>query len=102
MAGQNSAAKGNPAHTRMGNPRVKARRQESWIRGQARKIINAKENAAQAAKNRELRAEGLLTPHEEQRAKRRAKRDAMREADLLPPIGMTRAEWLKNKPKGTK
>lgn len=100
MPGQNSAAKGNPAHTRMMNTNLKTRRQKSWQRGEVRKRINAEENAARAAKNRELRAQGLLTPHEEQRAKRRAKRDAARAADLLPPIGMTRAEWLKNKVKG--
>ena len=98
----NQGASGNPAHTRMGNPRLKARRQESWNRSQVNKLINTAQNKARATKNRELRAEGLLTPHEEQRAKRRAKRDALREADLLPPIGMTRAEWLKNKKAGGK
>lgn len=100
MAGR-EGGKGNPAHTRMSNPRLKIRRAESWHRGQIRKRVNAEENAARAARNRELRAAGELTPHEEQRAKRRAKRDAMRAADLLPPIGMTRAEWVKNK-KGRK
>jgi hypothetical protein len=80
----------------MGNPRLKARRQASWARAQIKKRVNAEENAKRARINQHLRAEGLLTPHEEQRAKRRAKRDALRAADLLPPIGMGREEWVRN------
>jgi len=67
----------------------------SWARGEARKKINAAANEARAAANRLLRAEGLPTPHEAQRAKRKAVRDALREVGELPPIGTSRAEWKK-------
>ena len=65
----------------------------SWARGEARKKVNAEANQARAAANRLLREQGLPTPHEVQRAKRKAVRDAAREAGELPPIGTTRAEW---------
>jgi len=67
----------------------------SWARGEARKKINQAANEARAAANRLLRAEGLPTPHEVQKAKRKAVRDAAREAGLLPPIGVDRVEWKK-------
>ena len=67
----------------------------SWARGEARKKINQAANEARAAANRLLREQGLPTPHEVQKAKRKAIRDAAREAGELPPIGTTRAEWKK-------
>lgn len=92
----NSSSKGNPAGKRMANPRLKTRRAECWARSQRKKIEHAKENAARAAANKLTRAAGELTPHEIQRAKRRAARDQLRAADLLPPIGTTRHEWVAN------
>lgn len=91
------SAKGNPATHRMGNANLKARRARSWARGEARKQANRKANEQRAADNRKLRAEGLPTPHEVKKAKRRAKRDEMRAAGLLPPLGTTRAQWEKEK-----
>jgi hypothetical protein len=67
----------------------------SWARGEARKKINRAANEARAAANRLLREQGLPTPHEVQRAKRKAVRDAARAAGELPPIGTSRAEWKK-------
>ena len=67
----------------------------SWARGEARKKINQAANEARAAANRLLREQGLPTPHEAQRAKRKAIRDAAREAGTLAPIGMTQAEFNK-------
>jgi hypothetical protein len=73
----------------------------SWARGQARKKINQAANEARAAANRLLREQGLPTPHEAQRAKRKAVRDAAREAGTLAPIGMTTVEFNKAVRKGT-
>ena len=67
----------------------------SWARGEARKKINRAANDARAAANRLLRAEGLPTPHEIQKAKRKAVRDAAREAGTLPPVGVDRVAWKK-------
>jgi len=67
----------------------------SWARGEARKKINRAANEAQAGANRLLREQGLPTPHEVQKAKRKAIRDARREAGTLPPVGTTRVEWKK-------
>ena len=75
--------------------RHKAQNAASWGRGEARKRVNRAANEARAAANRLLRAQGLQTPHEVQKAKRKAIRDAARAAGLLPPIGMSRAEWKK-------
>lgn len=100
MAG-NRAGKGNPASKRMGNDKLKARRVSSWVRGQQRKEQNRRENAAAAARNRELREQGLPTPWEARKLARKARRDRMRAEGLLPPIGMTRQQWeQKNKLKG--
>lgn len=101
MAGKTGAS-GNPAHTRMMNPKLKARRQESWNRAQIKKRINAQENEARHKANIILRAEGKLTPHEAQKAKRKAQRDALREQGLLPPIGMSRSEWERTNKNTTK
>jgi hypothetical protein len=73
----------------------------SWARGEARKKINQAANEARAAANRLLREQGLLTPHEAQKAKRKAIRDARREAGTLAPIGMTTVEFNKAVRKGT-
>ena len=94
-------SKGNPAGTRMSNPRLKARRQECWARGCARKAANRAANEARAAANILLREAGQLTPHELQKQKRRRIRDTAREAGLLPPIGTTRTQWNLNKKAGT-
>ena len=102
MSGKNEGGKGNPAHTRMANAKKASNRQASWNRRQTAKRVNQIENNERAAKNRVLRAEGKLTPYEEQRAKRRAKRDELRAQDLLPPVGMTRNEWVKGKTHGGK
>lgn len=52
MAGKNdSRLKGNPASKRMQNPRLKARRAESWARGQAKKAKNRAENEARRQAN---------------------------------------------------
>jgi hypothetical protein len=67
----------------------------SWARGEARKKINAAANAVRAAANRLLREQGLPTSHEAQKAKRKAIRDAAREAGTLAPVGMTQAEFNK-------
>ena len=67
----------------------------SWSRGEARKKVNRAANEARAAANRVLRAEGLPTPHEAQRAKRKAIRDAAREAGTLAPVGTTQTQWIK-------
>ena len=74
----------------------------SWARGEARKKVNTEANAARAAANRLLREQGLPTPHEAQRAKRKAIRDAAREAGTLAPIGMTQIEFNKIPREGTK
>lgn len=98
MANQNSS-KGNPASHRMSNPRRKARRAECWLRSQKRKERNRDANEERAAANRYARMIGDPTPHEAKKAKRRAKRDEMREKGELPPIGTTRAQWEKSRKK---
>jgi len=71
----------------------------SWARGEARKKVNRAANEARAAANRLLREQGLPTPHEAQKAKRKAIRDAAREAGTLAPIGTTQKEFVKNNKK---
>lgn len=93
MAGNRAAGKGNPASHRMGNPKLKARRQSSWNRAQVKKKKNRELNEAQHKINLELRALGLPTAHEVKKELRREKRDEMREQGLLPPLGTTRAQW---------
>lgn len=46
MSGKASGAKGNPAATRMGNAKLKARRASSWARGQRRKAARIEANLA--------------------------------------------------------
>ena len=69
----------------------------SWNRGEARKRVNRAANEARAAANKLLREQGLPTPHEAQKAKRKAIRDAARAAGTLAPIGMTSKEFNKIK-----
>jgi len=69
----------------------------SWNRGEARKRVNRAANEARAAANKLLREQGLPTPHEAQKAKRKAIRDAARAAGTLAPIGMTSQEFNKIK-----
>ena len=73
----------------------------SWARGEARKKVNQAANETRAAANKLLREQGLPTPHEAQKAKRKAIRDARREAGTLAPIGMTTVEFNKAVRKGT-
>lgn len=89
----NRSGKGNPASHRMSNASLKARRARSWARAQVKKARNRAENEAQAVINRELREQGLPTPHEAKKAARKARRDAMRAAGQLPPIGVPRKVW---------
>lgn len=96
MAG-NRSGKGNPATHRMGNASLKARRARSWARAQVKKAKNRAENEQRAVNNRALREQGLPTPHEAKKAARKAKRDAMRAAGLLPPIGTPRKIWEQQK-----
>jgi hypothetical protein len=86
----------------MGDPRHLANCARSWARGEVRKNINRAANEARAAANRLLRAEGLPTPHEAQKAKRKALRDQRRQAGVLAPIGMTQAAFNKIPREGTK
>jgi hypothetical protein len=62
-------------------------------RTEERKRLNRVANEAAAARNRDLRARGELTPHEAKKAARKARRDALRAAGQLPPIGTSRSEW---------
>jgi hypothetical protein len=68
------SGKGNPAHTRMSNKELKARRGQSWQRGKVSKDQHNRENRARAAVNATLRAEGRPTPWEVVRAARKAHR----------------------------
>jgi len=89
-------AKGSPGKGKtMGDPRHAANCKASWLRGEARNQVNRAANEARAAANRLLRAQGLPTPFEAQKAKRKAVRDAARESGFLPPIGVNRVEWKK-------
>lgn len=70
MAGRQTGGKGNPAHKRMMNANLKARRERSWRRGQERKAQRQADQAAREAVSRELRKKGLPTPWEAAKAKR--------------------------------
>lgn len=71
-AEQRQKIKGNPAHTRMGNPRTKAYKAKCWERGEARKKAHRAAQAARAAVNR---AEGT-SPWAQAKAARSARRRA--------------------------
>lgn len=71
MAGATTGTKGNPASKRMQNKNLQARREASWKRGQKRKEERKAEAARRAQKNKDLRAQGLLTPWQQAKAARR-------------------------------
>jgi hypothetical protein len=77
----------------MSNDKLKARRARSWARAQVKKAKNRAENERRAADNRTRREQGELTPHEAKKQARREKRDTLRAAGELPPIGTSRAVW---------
>jgi hypothetical protein len=54
MAGNSASAKGNPASKRMSNPALKSRRERSWKRGQARKLVNRQANQARENNNKNV------------------------------------------------
>jgi hypothetical protein len=58
-------SKGNPAHKRMGNDSLKARRAASWRAGKLRKQARVDAQREREKANRERRAAGLPTPWEE-------------------------------------
>lgn len=62
---------GKTAPKRASNAKKKAKHKRSWLRGQERKERRRKAQAEREARNRELRAMGLLTPWEAAEAKRR-------------------------------
>jgi hypothetical protein len=70
MAIVKSKTKGNPAHHRMSNDRLKARRARSWARGEARKEARRQAQAAAHARNL---ARGY-TAWDEAKAARKARR----------------------------
>lgn len=73
---QASSSKGNPAHKRMGNANLKARRAASWARGQRRKAERVIEQKRRAEDNEQRRLDGHLTPWERAKKKRRERRAA--------------------------
>lgn len=58
-------SKGNPAHKRMGNDKLKARRAASWRAGKLRKQARVEAQREREKANAERRACGELTPWEE-------------------------------------
>lgn len=64
MAKAGQTAKGNPAHKRMSNEKLKLRRAHSWARGQARKRALIAAQKAREAANKARRQNGELTPWE--------------------------------------
>jgi len=79
MANQ-SSAKGNPASTRMGNEKLKARRQRSWAKRQKEKELNRNRQREAEARNAVLRAKGEPTPWEVAKAARYARRHPQEQA----------------------
>jgi hypothetical protein len=77
--GGSSTSKGNPAHTRMSNPKLAARRERSWKRSQASKIVRRQEQQARENKNREIRSKGSLTPWQNSQQLRAEARKPLRE-----------------------
>jgi hypothetical protein len=68
--------KGNPAHKRMSNANLKARRAASWARGQKRKAARRTEQKARETANAERLANGLLTPWQHAKSSRKVRRTA--------------------------
>lgn len=78
MSGTPRGAKGNPAHKRMGNEKLKSKRARSWKAGQERKEARRKAQDARERTNRERKATGSMTPWELAQALRRARREQER------------------------
>jgi len=64
MAAQQKTNKGNPAHKRMGNDALKARRNASWRRGKIRKGARQDAQRELEKANKIRRENGLPTPWE--------------------------------------
>jgi len=73
MADQQRSNKGNPAHKRMSNVNLKARRARSWAKRQLEKKANIADAAERKAANDVYRAQGLPTPYESRQAERRVR-----------------------------
>jgi uncharacterized phage-associated protein len=71
---QQSKTKGNPAHKRMSNANLKARRARSWAKREAEKKSNKLSQLASEALNRVLREKGHLTAWEISKAARANRR----------------------------
>lgn len=74
MSSKNPAGKGNPASKRMGNPKLKERRAESWRRGQERKKARVSDKKKRETVNAGLREKNLSTAWDERKAARFARR----------------------------
>lgn len=64
MAKSGQTSKGNPAHKRMGNEKLKLRRARSYTRGHARALARAAAQRVRETANKALRASGEPTPWE--------------------------------------
>jgi len=73
MAAQQNSNKGNPAHKRMSNANLKARRARSWAKNARAKAIRIAEAKAAFEANEAYRRRGEPTPYE---ARRIAQREA--------------------------
>jgi hypothetical protein len=74
---------------RSSNVNAKARRARSRARGQARKLVTKREQAARTQANVERRLAGQFTPWEKVKALRAEKRAAKRQQIHAPAKGMT-------------
>jgi len=81
-SGRSSGGKGNPAHKRMGNTALKARRQASWRRGKIRKGARQDAQREREAANRLRRSAGVPTPWEVAKAASQARREQRAKANL--------------------
>jgi hypothetical protein len=75
---KSQSSKGNPAHTRMSNENLKARRGRSWLRNRQRGHARNAEQVAAARRNRELRRQGKPVPWEIAKLERRIRRETAR------------------------
>lgn len=74
------SAKGNPAHKRMANAKLKARRAASWARGQVRKATLRQTAVMSHRRNLALIEAGELTPWQAAKAKRLSRRKSERDS----------------------
>ena len=79
MAAQ-QGSKGNPASHRMGNKNLIARRERCWRNGQKRKEARRAEASRRQGANIDRRAKGELTPWEQAKLHRSAKRALLAQA----------------------